>query len=108
MDVESVVFKIIYHGGDAKALAYEALQLAHDGNFTEADEKMKEANKTLNKAHLTQTELIQAEINGEDVDISLLVVHAQDHLMTAISEMSLIEQMMKLLKRVHHLEEKMN
>lgn len=38
--------------------------------------------------------------------ISLLMVHAQDHLMTAISEISLIEQMIKMLKRIDALENK--
>ena len=38
------------------------------------------------KPHKTQTRLIQDEINGEKVDTSLLMIHAQDHLMTALSE----------------------
>lgn len=58
------IFNIISHGGDAKAIAYEALELAHQNKFQEAADKMKEANETLTKAHNTQTKLIQAEING--------------------------------------------
>lgn len=106
MDIEMEIFNIISNGGDAKAIAYEALDLAHKRKFEEADQKMEVANKTLNKAHNTQTKLIQAEINGKNVQMSLLMVHAQDHLMAAISEISLIEQMIKMIKSIDVLEKK--
>ncbi|MFU0789689.1 PTS lactose/cellobiose transporter subunit IIA [Virgibacillus proomii] len=106
MNIETEIFHIISHGGDAKSIAYEALELAYNGDFDLANKKMEEANQTLTKAHNTQTKLIQAEINGGKVEMSLLMVHAQDHLMAAISEMSLIEQMIKILNRVDQLEKK--
>ena len=52
-------------------------------------------------AHNTQTKLIQAEINGEDLKISLLLIHAEDHLMAAISEKSLIKEMIEIIKLIH-------
>lgn len=106
MNIETEIFHIISHGGDAKAIAYEALELAYNGDFDLANKKIEEANQTLTKAHNTQTRLIQAEINGDKVEMSLLMVHAQDHLMAAISEMSLIEQMIRILNRVDQLEKK--
>ncbi|HEY4602032.1 MAG TPA: PTS lactose/cellobiose transporter subunit IIA [Cerasibacillus sp.] len=104
LDMETKIFNIISHGGDAKAIAYEALELAHAYNFSEAEKKLEKANQTLVKAHNTQTKLIQAEINGEKVSMSLLMVHAQDHLMAAISEMTLIEKMITMLKKIYQLE----
>ncbi|WP_263705531.1 PTS lactose/cellobiose transporter subunit IIA [Shouchella tritolerans] len=106
MNVEAEIFNMISNAGDAKAIAYEALKLAQNNDFHLANEKLETANKTLAKAHNTQTKLIQAEINGERVEQSLLMVHAQDHLMAAISEMSLIEQMIAILRRVAQLEER--
>lgn len=108
MDMELEIFNIISNGGDAKAIAYEALELAHENQFEQAYKKLENANETLSKAHNTQTKLIQADINGENVKMSLLLVHAQDHLMTSISEISLIEQMIKMLKKISFLEEKVN
>lgn len=108
MNLESEIFSIISNGGDARAIAYEALQLAYEKKFDLSKEKMNEAQNTLNKAHNTQTKLIQAELNNEKIDMSLLLVHAQDHLMTAISEMSLIEQMIKILERIDKLEQMVN
>ncbi|MFD1413184.1 PTS lactose/cellobiose transporter subunit IIA [Oceanobacillus jeddahense] len=106
MDMEKEIFEIISNGGNAKAIAYEALELAHENDFQQAEEKLKEANQILNTAHNTQTKLIQAEINGEETPMTLLMVHAQDHLMAAISEITLIENMMKMLKKISELEKK--
>jgi cellobiose PTS system EIIA component len=107
-NVEMEIFEIISNGGDAKSTAYEALAKAHEGKFAEAEEMVKRAHEELNKAHKTQTSLIQAEINGEEFEKSLLMIHAQDHLMTSISEIALIEQMIPMLKRIHTLENKSN
>lgn len=106
LNVEESIFAIIAHGGNAKSLAYEGLEEAHKSNFSKAEEIIKQAHEELNLAHNTQTKLIQAEINGESIDKSLLMIHCQDHLMTSISEISLIEQMIKMVKRIHDLENK--
>ena len=43
------------------------------------------------------------EANGEKIMISALFIHAQDHLMAAISEITLIEQIIDLRKTVNSL-----
>ena len=97
---EAEIFEIIAHGGNAKSLAYEALNSAAEGNFEEAKKLLDESVHEMAEAHKTQTRLIQDEINGEKVDTSLLMIHAQDHLMTALSEKSLIEKMIELYKKL--------
>lgn len=106
LNIEQAIFEIIANGGNARSLAYEALAEAQASNFEKADETFKQAQDELNTAHNTQTKIIQSELNGEPIEKSLLLIHAQDHLMTAISEMNLIEQMMKLVKRIDQLENK--
>lgn len=82
---EEIVFQIILHGGNGKSSAMEAIAAAKRGDFTEAREKLNEAGEELNQAHSIQTYLIQSEVRGERNDVSLLMVHAQDHLMNAIT-----------------------
>ncbi|EOD00092.1 PTS lactose/cellobiose transporter subunit IIA [Caldisalinibacter kiritimatiensis] len=106
MNLEETVFSIIIHGGNARAKAYEALKAAQEGDFDKANEHLEEADKEIGMAHKMQTDVIQKEAGGEKVDISVLFVHAQDHLMTAISEKSLIENMVDLYKRINKLENK--
>lgn len=99
-DMEVIVFEIISHGGNAKGLAYEALGMAEKGNYEEADRLLKEADKELLEAHHIQTKIIQSEAAGDKMEVSVLFVHAQDHLMTAIEAKSLIECMIRLYKRL--------
>lgn len=98
--MEVIIFEIISQGGNAKGLAYEALKAAENGDYEKADELLKEADKCLLEVHNIQTELIQAEARGENTKVSLLFVHAQDHLMTAIEAKSLIEHIIKLHKKI--------
>ena len=51
-------------------------------------------------AHHAQTELIQAEIRGEKAPLNLLMVHAQDHLMTALVVIDLAQEFIDLYKKV--------
>ncbi|SHE38741.1 PTS lactose/cellobiose transporter subunit IIA [Caloramator proteoclasticus] len=98
--MENEIFEIISHGGNARAYAFEAVKKAQEGNIKEAEELLAKAQEELDIAHNTQTKLIQAEINGENLQMNLLMVHAQDHLMTAISEKNLIEQIVNLCKKL--------
>jgi cellobiose PTS system EIIA component len=99
--MEEEIFEIISHGGDARGYAYDALKAAKTNEMEKAETFLIKAQEELNLAHNTQTKLIQSELNGQDVKMSLLMVHAQDQLMTAISEKNLIEQMVEMLKIIH-------
>lgn len=98
--MENEIFEIISHGGDARGFAYEALKAAKEGDFEKAKELLDKSEEEMTLAHNTQTKLIQAEINGQDLKMSLLMVHAQDQLMTAIAEKNLIEQMVEMYKEM--------
>lgn len=102
--IEEIIFSIIIHGGNARAKAYEALRFAQDGDFIKAKESLDDAEKEIKQAHSIQTNIIQKEASGEKVKMTVLFVHAQDHLMTAISEKGLIENMIDLYERIDKLE----
>ena len=96
--LEMAIMNIIINAGDCKNHAYMALSMVNEGKYEDAEKEMGLANDALAKAHDAQTEMLQKEASGEKVELSLLFVHAQDHLMTAISEKNLIEQIMELRK----------
>lgn len=107
MNIEQTVMNIIVYSGEARSLAYEALKKAKEGCYDEIDELMEKANDAIGEAHNIQTELLQNEAAGEKTDISILFVHAQDHLMTSISEKNLITEIIELTKVVNlHLKSK--
>ena len=101
--LEMQIMNIIINAGDCKNHAYMALNKVNEGQYEEADKEMQLANDALAKAHDSQTEMLQKEAAGEKIDFSILFVHAQDHLMTAISEKNLIEQIIELRKVVNTL-----
>ncbi|MEB2492023.1 PTS lactose/cellobiose transporter subunit IIA [Peribacillus frigoritolerans] len=97
---EMEIFEIISHSGNARGFAFEALKEAEEFNFEKAEELIKQGQEELNMAHKTQTKLIQAELNGVPSEKTLLMIHAQDHLMTAMSEQKLIEHMIRIVKKL--------
>ena len=99
-DTEKVAFKIISAAGDALSAMMSALKKAREEDFSEADKLMKEANAFLSKAHKAQTELIVEEARGNKSEYSILMVHAQDHMMNAILAQSLISEMLYLYKKI--------
>lgn len=105
MTNEEVIFKIIAEAGNAKSLAFEALNLAQKGEFEAADSKLKEANQNFHNAHDVQTDLISREANGQKTEVSILMVHAQDHLTSATLAKDLIKEMIKMEKEIHILKE---
>jgi PTS system cellobiose-specific IIA component len=83
--MEELIFKIIVNGGDARSRAMKAISEAKKGNIDKAKEFIEESNTFLNNAHGVQTELIQNEAAGNKTEMSLFMVHAQDHLMNAMT-----------------------
>ncbi len=65
MNTEMIAMTLIAHSGDARSLAFQALQAAKQNNFEEADRLMKESQEASTKAHQGQTDLLVAEANGE-------------------------------------------
>ena len=100
MDLEMAAMQIVGSAGESKSLCFEALSAAKKGDFEAADAKIAEAKKVFLQAHEVQTELICAEADGEDVKMGVLMVHAQDHLMTSILARDLIEEMILLYKTI--------
>lgn len=98
--MEETIFGLISHSGDAKSLLMEAIGEAKEGKFEKAKKKIKAASEKLNLAHQVQTSLIQSEAGGEKQEASLLLIHAQDHLMNAILLKDLATEFIDLYKKI--------
>lgn len=98
MDTEVIAMTLIAHSGDARTLAFQALKAAKKRDFEEASRLMKESQKAAVDAHQAQTDLLVAEANGEKPEVNVLLVHAQDHLMTSMLAQELINEMIEMYK----------
>lgn len=99
--MEEVVLGIIIHAGNAKSKLYEALSSAKENDFEKAEELLAEADQEILNAHKIQTSLIQGEAAGNKPEISMLLIHSQDHLMTCMSEKNLIKEIIDLRKEMN-------
>ncbi|MCM8712048.1 PTS lactose/cellobiose transporter subunit IIA [Clostridium sp. SYSU_GA19001] len=99
--MEEIIMNLIVNGGDARSRAMMAIQSAKEGNIEQAKQLLVEASEALDKAHNYQTNLIQNEAAGNKTEISLLMVHAQDHLMNAMTVRDLAQEFIDLYGKIN-------
>ena len=97
-EMELTIMRLITAAGDARSLAIQAIRAARAGHFDEADALMIECDKKMVDAHQCQTGLIFAETNGSPVPLSLLMIHAQDHVMNAMTVKELAAEMIVMIR----------
>lgn len=96
--LELIAFEIISNVGMAKSLAIEALRAVRTGNYAEGNEMLEEASKFLTEGHHAHTSLIQKEAAGEKTEFSLMLMHAEDQMMSAETIKTLVEEMIEMYK----------
>lgn len=98
-NLEQIIMSLIMYGGDARAKSLSALEAVRDKKFAEAKQLLDSANENINLAHSIQTGLIQSEIRHEINTVSLLMVHAQDHLMNAMTIRDLVTIILEIQEK---------
>ncbi|WP_182201391.1 PTS lactose/cellobiose transporter subunit IIA [Paraliobacillus salinarum] len=96
--ITEIAFQIILYAGNGKSSAMEAIQEAKERNFEEADRLIEAAGVELGKAHGYQTKLLQEEANGEGSSVNIILVHSQDHLMTAMTVRDLAIEIIEIYR----------
>lgn len=94
--MEEIIMNLIIHSGEARSYSIEAIQCAKNEDIAEARKLIEKAEIELSKAHNIQTSLIQKEADGGKTELSLLMVHAQDHFMTSMTLKSLAIEIIDL------------
>lgn len=95
---ELAPFEIILAAGDARSRAFDALAHAKQGDFEGADQLMDESRAAALKAHEMQTSLLARAAGGEPVEVDVMLVHAQDHLMCGMLASELITELIELYR----------
>lgn len=96
--MEEVIMNIILNAGNARSKSLIAFRRAREHQLDEAKKLIKEASEDLNLAHKAQTEIIQKEVCGDTQTVTLLMVHAQDHLMTAMVIKDIVIEMISFIE----------
>lgn len=96
IELEEAVMEIIVNAGQSRSLCFEALQAARAGQFEQSRQHLKEADEFAKRAHHMQTKLIEQDAGEARQPMTLIMVHAQDHLMTSLLARELIEELIYL------------
>lgn len=99
-ELEEVVMGLIINSGQARSLAYGELKMAKQGDFESAKAMMDQSRLALNEAHLVQTKLIEGDQGEGKMKVSLVLVHAQDHLMTSMLARELVTELIELHEKL--------
>lgn len=103
-ELEEVAFTIIASAGTARSCYIEAMDKAEAGKFEEAQGLLEEGQKTFIGAHDAHFGLIQKEAEGKKAEFALILMHAEDQLMSAEAFGILAERHIALAKRLADLE----
>ena len=95
-EVDDLAFALIASAAQARGIAFEALRAVKAGDDEGCDRLLAEAERAAIEAHALQTDLIVREANGEHLPVDVMLVHAQDHLMTSLLARELIEELIEL------------
>ena len=98
--MERTIFRVIAQAGEARAQAYSALDSLRKKDIAGARRSIEQARSALGDVHGIHADLVMREARGEDVHISLLLVHAEDILMAASSEIALIERIIEIVAEI--------
>lgn len=105
-EISMAGFALVAYAGDARTAALHALDAAEAGDFTTAEEKVKEAQNDINDAHNQQSKILSEEAGGENMDVTFIMVHGQDTLMTTMLLIDETKYLIRMLKRIKVLEDK--
>ena len=97
--LEEAVMEIIVNAGQSRSLCFEALHAARQGNLDEAKSLLREADDYARQAHKMQTKLIEQDAGEARQPMTLIMVHAQDHLMNSLLARELSEEIIHLYQR---------
>lgn len=103
-ELEMISCQLIAAAGGAKSSYIEAIEASKNGQFEEADRLMKEGAQIYVSGHDAHLKLLQMSAEGE-LNLSLLLIHAEDQMMSCETIKILAEQMIETNRQLLKLQE---
>ena len=92
---------LILHSGTGRSMVIEAVrEMLKTGDIEAAKKKIEAGGKEIGEAHQMQTDLISAECDGQEIEKSVLLIHAQDHFMTALAVRDMASLMVDMYEKL--------
>ena len=104
--LELTAFQIISAVGTARSSYIEAISAAKSGDILRAEQLIKEGDENFVEGHKAHGGLLEKEANGELGPLGLLMIHAEDQLMSAEAFKTIAMEFIDSYKRIEALEAK--
>ena len=102
---ETSCFGIITYVGTARSYFISAVQCAKKGNFEEAQELIRQGDQAFTEGHHIHADLLALDANGELNQSGLILMHAEDQLMSAETFRIMAEEFIEVYKKLLEVEE---
>lgn len=99
-NLEETVMELIINAGESRSCAMQALYAAKAGKWDEVEGLLAESTAASKRAHRVQTALIGLDEGEGKVPVNLIMVHAQDHIMTSMLARELIEELIEVHRKL--------
>ena len=99
-NLDLVSFRIISFVGMAKSKYLEAVKKAEEGDFEKAESFIVDGDNEFNKGHEVHAKLISEEAKGNRTVPTILLMHAEDQLLSAETIKIMALQMIKMYKQM--------
>ncbi|WMC92140.1 PTS lactose/cellobiose transporter subunit IIA [Kineothrix sp. MB12-C1] len=99
-EMNEQAMEIIVNAGNGRTLLNKALEALYEGDEELYSSHMEDARKEMVAAHAAQTKVLQSTIEDEEVRPNILFTHAQDTLMTIMSEMNIAKHLEKIVRMI--------
>ena len=97
---EELVMELLINAGQARSDAMEAIRCAGQKDWQGATQLMASSELACLQAHKIQTALISQDEGCGKIEVNLILIHAQDHLMTVMLLRDIVKNFVNLAKKI--------
>ncbi|GAB2659356.1 PTS lactose/cellobiose transporter subunit IIA [Vibrio panuliri] len=97
---EEFLMSLLCYVGAARSAFIAAMRAARAGDFEQAQANVKEGDQALKDVHKSQTELIGYDEGAGKVQMTLILTHIQDHIMTTMLCREVTEEIIAIHKEL--------
>lgn len=98
---EEQAMMLIVNAGNAKSKAMESIKASKAGNFEKAKKLLEEGDEAMTEAHKIQTDILQDSMDAPEQGVNMLMAHAEDHMMGAISAVDFANEFYDLYQLIY-------
>ena len=96
--ISQVAMQVITYAGMAKSSYLEALKYYRENDQTAYEQSLSNGDESFSQAHEAHLQLLQQEMNTQEPQITMLMAHAEDQLMSAETIKTLIQEIILLIE----------